>query len=145
MKTIQLSRNSEPGSTLLVAFMSGAILGITLASYLAMTPAQNISVARAQACNDALAEAEAGSEDGLVLINEQSGKFDPIPPLIITASSDNWTVLTNSQNYVQRQLDSDHRGTDVYEVFINNANSSSLILTAIGYVRGQGSDPDFRY
>lgn len=145
MKTIQLACKSEPGSTLLVALMSSAILGITLASYLVMTPAQNTSVARSPAWNGALAEAEAGSEDGLVLINEHSRNFDQLPILIITASSDNWTVLTNSQNYVQRHLDSDNRSTDAYAGFINNANSSGPILTAIGHAQWQGFYPDFRY
>src|SRR2546423_1308391 len=65
MKTTQLQPRREQGSVLLVSLVVAAIMAITLASYLAMTQAQNVSVIRSQTWNTALVLTEAGVEDGL--------------------------------------------------------------------------------
>ena len=139
MKTVHYSSKTEQGSTLLVALLISAIMGVTLASYLIMTQAQNTSVARSQTWNAALAATEAGIEDGLALINKYSGNFDDIRLWTNTFASDNWTVLTNGQYYVKRYLDSNNWGTNSYEVFINNTSNSSPTLTAIGYIQWNGA------
>lgn len=134
MKIQPAIRQSESGSTLLVALIITAIMGLTLASYLVMTQSQNVSVVRSQTWNAAMALAESGIEDGLALVNKNNNNFDQLPFWVNTASSDGYSVLPNGQYYVKRYVSTNAWGTNFYEVFINNANTNSPIITSIGYV-----------
>lgn len=69
MKTNFGNRNQERASVLAVGLVIGIILCIALISYLSLVHQQNLTVARAQAWNEALALAEAGVEESLAQLN----------------------------------------------------------------------------
>jgi hypothetical protein len=128
------NKRSEQGSVLLIALILSAIMGITLASYLIMTQAQNVSVARSQTWNAAMAVTEAGVEDGLALINKYNSDFYLLTNWMNTASYDNYEVLPNGQYYAKRYVDSNNWGTNYYEVFITPNGGTNPTVTAVGYM-----------
>ena len=138
MKILKSVKRAQEASALLVALILCAIMGITLASYLVMTQAQNVSVMRSQTWNASMALTEAGIEDGLALINKYNGLFETLPLWTNTATSDNYQLLANGQYYVKRYVDANGWGTNSYEVFIN-PNNNNPIVTAIGYVNWKHS------
>ena len=71
------TRRSRPvdrhASVLLASLLFIAILSLVLASYLGLSAAQTVSVARSQAWNAAIAVAEAGVEESLAQLNAGIG------------------------------------------------------------------------
>ncbi|MEY4387377.1 MAG: hypothetical protein RLY20_2660 [Verrucomicrobiota bacterium] len=65
MKTAIRTSSNCNGSILMVTIISGLLVGMVLASYLALVRHQNATVARAQDWNAALGAAEAGVEEAL--------------------------------------------------------------------------------
>src|SRR6185503_3832638 len=61
------------GSALLASFIAVTILSMILASYLAMSQRQSVSVARSQAWNAAIAVAEGGVEEAMAQLNRGIG------------------------------------------------------------------------
>jgi hypothetical protein len=59
----------EQGSMLIMTVVISAIIGVTLASYLAMVQAQHLNVMRSQAWNAAIPACEAGIEEALAHLN----------------------------------------------------------------------------
>jgi len=126
MKTTPLTQRTQSGSVLLICLLTGAILGVTLASYLVMTQVQNTSVMRSQTWNASMALSEAGVEDALALINLNSGDFDLLPTWTNSTalSQNNWTDLGSGLYYVRRYLDSNAWGTNYYDVYVASSNST---------------------
>lgn len=77
MKIHPHPRGSERGSVLLISLFTAVIIGVTLASYLILTQSQNISIARSQNWNSAIALAEAGAEEALAQLNRSAPYFEP--------------------------------------------------------------------
>jgi len=69
MKTTFPRRNAESGSVLLVTVVSVAIMGVMLASHLALASHQRRAVSRSQVWNECIPVAEAGIEEGLMNLN----------------------------------------------------------------------------
>jgi hypothetical protein len=118
------------GSVLIVSLLISAIIGITLASYLIMTQAQNATIARSQIWNTSITVAEAGVEDALALLNKYSGDYDQITNWSTSASlaADNWETLAANTFHVKRYL-----GSNYYDVYITNINNTPII-NSIGAV-----------
>ena len=66
------TRSREQGTVLVVSLIIAAVLGMGLASYLALIGSQHSSVARSQCWNSALTLAEAGIEEALAQMNSTS-------------------------------------------------------------------------
>src|SRR6266567_2512612 len=105
MKTVQFQKRPEQGSALLVALVIASITAVTLASYLVMTQAQNVSVVRSQTWNTAMVLTEAGVEDGLAMINKYNSDFGVLPAWTNGVSSDNYTDRGNNVYHVRRYVD----------------------------------------
>jgi hypothetical protein len=75
MRTECQKRKREQGSVLVLTIILGAILLVTMASYLRLVSVQEISVNRSQDWNAALTVTEAGVEEALAQINASSGDF----------------------------------------------------------------------
>jgi hypothetical protein len=90
MKITLQSRRAERGSVLMVAIITGGLLGVVLASYLTLVHHQNTTVARSQAWNAALVAAEAGVEEALAQLNP--GKLSTN----INRSANGWTLNNGS-------------------------------------------------
>ena len=76
MRTLSQSR-PQSAQILLVALLSCAILGLTLASALLLVQSQALSVARSMGWNASLAMTEAGIEEALTHLNRNAPFFDP--------------------------------------------------------------------
>src|ERR1035437_9784038 len=86
------------GSVLLVTLVTVVIMGITLASYLALASTQSRSVARSQIWNNAMVVAEAGVEDGLQFVNQYVGT--PVPgDWTTTYDKNGWTRPGGGDTY----------------------------------------------
>lgn len=77
----------EAGGALLVVLTTGAILGVTLGSYLKYTGTQTRSVMHSQAWNAAIPVAEAGIEEALAHINAST--------IGTNFAINDWTVVSN--------------------------------------------------
>lgn len=130
MKIIIPDNNPKHGSVLVVSLLISAIIGITLASYLIMTQAQNASVHRSQVWNTSMTIAEAGVEDALALLNKYVGNYDQITNWSTSASlaADHWWDVGNNTYYVRRFLNGNY-----YDVYITNNNNAPIIYS-IGHV-----------
>ena len=73
MRTTIQRKSPTAGSVLIISMIFAGILFLCLACYLEMAYAQNLSVARSQAWNAALAVAEAGIEEGMAQLNYKPG------------------------------------------------------------------------
>jgi hypothetical protein len=69
MKTTGIPPRSDSGSVLLVTIVSVAIMGVMLASHLALASHQRRAVSRSQVWNECVPVAEAGIEEGLMNLN----------------------------------------------------------------------------
>ena len=130
MKIHPHAQQRQVGSVLLVCLLTAAILGITLASYLAMTQAQNTSVMRSQTWNASIAMAEAGVEDALAMINLNSGDFELLTTWTNSTSANNWYNLGFGLYYVRRYMDSSSWGTNFYDVYILNRSNAPVIYSS---------------
>jgi len=116
--------HSEQGSVLLVSLLVTAIIGVTLASYLILTQAQNRSVNRSQVWNSSIVLSEAGVEDALALLNKYSGSFEQLTNWSASSSisQDNWAAIGGNTYYVRRYL-----GDGYYDAYITNSGSTPVI------------------
>ena len=73
MKTTPQKQPRTNASVLIISLIISGILCLSLLSYLSLVNQQNVSVARSQAWNVALAAAEAGIEEGMAQINVNFG------------------------------------------------------------------------
>jgi len=126
MRILFSNRKQQRASILIVSLLIAAIIGVTLASYLIMTQAQNTTVARSQVWNTSITVAEAGVEDALALMNKYIGNFDEITNWNTSPSiaSDNWWNLGGNTYYVRRYL-----GNNFYDVYITNINNTPVIYS----------------
>ena len=69
MKTTPKKKHLTNASVLIISLIIAGILCLSLLSYLSLVNQQNVSVARSQAWNVALAAAEAGIEEGMAQLN----------------------------------------------------------------------------
>ncbi len=119
---IRPSIQSE-GSVLLVTLLTSVIIGIGLASYLTLVSSQNFSTMRSLAWNTATPLAEAGLEEALTHLNDDSNLTD-----------NNWTSqLINGQTVYKKRRDFGGNG-GFYSVTISNADTLPVIFA-------QGSTP----
>src|ERR1035437_5366473 len=120
------------GSVLLVTLVTVVIMGITLASYLALASTQSRSVARFQIWNNAMVVAAAGVEDGLQLVNQYVGTSGG--DWTITYSFNGWPRPGGGDTY-QLTRYMDNARTTYYQVSITNINYAPIIHS-VGYVPG---------
>jgi hypothetical protein len=134
---IRIKSGRAAASVLVVGLCVAFIIGLTLASYLALVDFQSHSVARSQMWNSAMPVAEAGVEDALQFINKFAGAQDPGIWAIVGYSSDGWSLNGNNVYSVTRYLDSAH--TTYYTVYITNSGASPTI-----YSRGVVPGPSWQ-
>lgn len=115
-------RPSACGSALLVVLITTGIIGMALASYLALISQQNLSVMRSQSWNSAMPLLEAGVEEALTHVNVNA---------ITNLGVDNWALSGNT--YVRKRT----MDPGYYAVAISNVNPP--IVYASGYVRSPTS------
>jgi len=131
MKTIDTSQGQtafakvphQEGSILMVTLLTCTVIGLILGSYLTLIKTQNYSVARSQAWNAGIALAEAGVEEALAHLNNNSVFFS-IPNL----AADGWQ---RSGDYVvcpRRYV-----GSNYYDVAV--LVSTNPVIYATGYTR----------
>src|SRR5438477_7070151 len=98
------------GSVLLVTLLTSVILGIGLASYLSLVSSQNYSTMRSLAWNAATPLAEAGIEEALTHLNDDTN-----------LAANNWTSqLINGRTVYKKQRNFGDEG-GFYSVTISNA------------------------
>lgn len=112
------------GSVLMVALLTAFIIGLGLASYLTLIHTQNLSVARSQAWNAALAVAEAGVEEALAQLNPSAMLFNTA----IDRGANGWSFSDNLYRPPQRSILNGHYGVAV------TADAFPIIYST-GYVR----------
>jgi len=122
MKICTSSQTGLQATTLLICVIGATLLGFALASYLALTQGEYRTVVRSQTWNRTMGVAEAGTEEGMALINKYAGTSTPLTSWTNTAVSDGWTALNNGIYYLNR-----HIGPDYYDVYITNLNNSPAI------------------
>ena len=77
MRTQIKIHRSRSGSVLMIALVTGGVLGVSMLSYFLLMNHQNTMVHRGQAWNHALTMAEAGVEDALAHLNIDFGTNNP--------------------------------------------------------------------
>src|SRR6266404_3120936 len=91
--TVHSSRFNLAGSVLFTTLFLVGILGLTLASYLLWVGTQNVLVTESHAWNAALANAEAGIEEGMAQVNVFYGNVLNVTNYYLSAQT-NWGPLT---------------------------------------------------
>ncbi|MBI3192301.1 MAG: hypothetical protein HYZ36_06505, partial [Pedosphaera parvula] len=114
---IQVSLKPQ-GATLIVCILTTAIFGITLASYLNLTSAQNQSTMRSLAWNSTMPVLEAGIEEALTQLYYTGGT---------NLSKNGWYLLSGSNQYYK------WRSIGDAWAFIIISNSSPPVIYARGY------------
>jgi len=112
---------SNHGSVLLIGLLSGAILGLALASYLVLVGSRHAVVARSQAWNAAMAVSEAGIEEGMTHLND-----------------DRANLLANGWTSSSAGIYSKHRSFpdgSYFDTLIANPGATSATLLSTGSVR----------
>jgi hypothetical protein len=111
--------SKEHAGVLLVALTTGAILGITLGSYLTYTTTQARSVMHSQAWNAAIPVAEAGVEDALAHIN--------CSVIGTNFAVNGWTIVSN-QFQMSNRIDGGRYITRI-------SRDRWPIITSVGYTK----------
>ena len=74
---MKITLNTRPnGNVLLIGLLSAAVIGLVIAQYMNMVSQQNYSTMRSLAWNSAMAAAEAGVEDAMTHLTDDSGPTD---------------------------------------------------------------------
>ena len=120
-------RNSihEQGSVLVTCVVSGAILGVTLASFMVLGQVEYTSVCRSQSWNRSMPVTEAGVEEAMGLLNEYANTTNAITSWTNTAVADGWTALSGGVYQTTRTL-----GRDSYTVYITNGVGPTVLSQA---------------
>ena len=119
------------GSALLASLIAITILSMILASYLAMSQRQSVSVARSQAWNAAIAVAEGGVEEAMAQLNRGVG------PGELNLAANGWELKAGG-NYGPQQRR--YLGSNYYEVVIVPGDKPVILST--GYTAAPyGSAP----
>jgi hypothetical protein len=105
--------------------MTGAILGITLASFMVLSQTEYTSVCRSQSWNRTIPVTEAGIEEALALLNTYAGTTNLLTSWPNAAEDDGWTALDDNVFQMTRAI-----GEDSYTVYItNNPSGAPTILS----------------
>jgi len=119
------------GSALLASLIAITILSLILASYLAMSQRQSVSVARSQAWNAAIAVAEGGVEEAMAQLNRGVGAGE------LNLAANGWEQKAGG-NYGPQQRR--YLGSNYYEVVIVPGDKPVILST--GYTAAPyGSAP----
>ena len=118
MKT-RTKTNSNTGSALLVTLFLMTVLAISIAGYLSYTQQQTFLGSRAQSWNMALAVSEAGVEEGLQQLNNNTSHL----------SADGWSQDGSTYSITRSLLDGNS-----YTVSIDYSNTVSPSITARAYI-----------
>lgn len=102
----------------MTSLMTGATIGVTLASYLIMVQQQNTSVFRSQTWNSGISITEAGIEDALAHINSDEG-------LSGVFASNGWTNASGGVYQTSRSI----TGGGYYNVTIETLNTFPVITS----------------
>jgi len=114
---IRLHANSQ-GIVLLVTLLTSLIMGLVVASYLMVIANQNYSTMRSLAWNSATSLAEAGIEEALTHLNDDT-----------SLTVNNWSTLQiNGQTVYRKRRDLGDVGS-FYSVTISNAITSPVIFS----------------
>src|SRR6266498_3994975 len=118
------TRRGCQGSTLLVALLTAAFIGLALASYLWLVSHQNLSIIRSLAWNSAIPVVEAGVEEALTQLH-----YNNIDHL----AANNWTALDSGWYSKQHYVDS----ASYYDVAIKQVGppeTAGPIIVSTAYV-----------
>ena len=116
---MKIRLNTQPdGSILVITLLTAFVIGVGVASYLVLVSNQNYSTMRSLAWNTTIPLAEAGIEEALTHLNDDSGITDNY---WISQQSNGQTVYRK-----RRVLGSDG---SFYSVTISNANSTPVIFS----------------
>ena len=119
------------GSALLASLIAIGILSMILASYLAMSQRQSVSVARSQAWNAAIAVAEGGVEEAMAQLNRGVGSG------ALNLAANGWELKAGG-NYGPQQRR--YLGSNYYEVVI--VPGAKPVIFSTGYTAAPfGSAP----
>ncbi len=102
----------------MTSLMTGATIGVTLASYLIMVQQQNTSVFRSQSWNSGISITEAGVEDAMAHINSDEG-------LAGVFASNGWTDASGGVYQISRSMS----GGGYYNVKIETSGSYPIITS----------------
>ncbi len=118
MRTIQppRSRKAAPGSVLVIAVLSLAIIALSLGSYLVVVGNQNRSVMWSMQWNGGIPLAEAGIEEALAQLNNRD-----------VTNFSGWT-LTNNLRKMQRSV-----GNGFFVVALDTNLTTSPVILSTGY------------
>jgi hypothetical protein len=115
---MKINLSKQQANITLVALLTIAVLGISLATYLQLTANQNVFITRSQYWNLEIPVAEAGVEEALAQLYHNPGNL----------GANNWT-LTNGYYTKTRAVDS-----NCFYVVRIQTNTNPIILSS-GYVR----------
>ena len=124
---------------MVVALTILAIAALVLGSYLVLVQTQTNSVSRSQTWNSAIAITEAGLEEGLAEVNRfsptvGSNSIDTSPwGWTNNITQDGWSIFTNGQTSLTRNVSTNNAGTNGYTVMIDTSSGTPTITSA-GFV-----------
>jgi hypothetical protein len=116
---MNIRQKRQDGSTLMIALVTVAVIGVSLASYLQLTSRQNVAATRSQYWNMAIPVAEAGVEEALTHLHHNG-------PSNLTLNG--WALGAGGYSKT-RHLDAD----SYYEVEITTAANPQVLSK--GYIR----------
>src|SRR5258706_8866439 len=88
---ISLASSSQQAGALIITLVLIGFVALSLSTYFLLTQGEYNSVQRSQVWNSALVLAEAGIEDGMMLINKSQGQVSQMTNWTTSAvSADNW-------------------------------------------------------
>ena len=129
MKTTYLTSSNNHGSVLLVSlFICGALVTV-LGGFLYLTQYQVSAVARSQDWNKTMVAAEAGTEEGLAMINRFANTTTALGNWPDRAALNGWSDLGDDVYSISRTI-----GSLSYKVYITNKNDAPIIKST-GYYR----------
>jgi Putative Ice-binding-like adhesive domain len=116
----------QAGGVFLIAMMTlGIVSVICLGSYLSLASSAHEAAMRSLAWNTAIPLAEAGAEEGLSQITQNSGNF----------AADGWTSLGTNAYTKQRALSGGY-----YAVNLSGSPGSLVTITSTGYAQWSGTN-----
>lgn len=132
MKTGLHKTVTTSGSVLFLCLLVGTLLGATLGTYLLWVRSQNVLVAESQAWNAALANAEAGIEEGMAQVNVDAGRLTQSTNYLNSVLTNGWVGLGLGGGFYGPRTNSVLDGS--YSVIISPTTPGPTI-TATGYTK----------
>src|SRR5438876_814444 len=115
---MKIGLSSEPqGSILVVTLLTSMIVGLAVGSYLMLVSSQNYSTLRSLAWNSVIPLAEAGIEEALTHLNDDT-----------ILASNNWTSQERNGRTVYRKRRDFASALGYFSVTISNSSSGAPVI-----------------